>query len=213
MGQVWWAKRRATARPANSVCRSVITICFPCTCVCVCVCVCVYRARLKFVTWDWFRNSSVSSSIASGTTDWSAVRPCGCQSRPARGPDRWKQSVVEKCLEGSRLIIWSRSGVYRNSWRRLLTEFLFDAFQEAWFGLFVSLLELDFCRQATNLYATAELYVVYLIIVSQSNNISFYENLKEKSTQKCSEQGVMCILCSLSRMTFFFLHHRKLNDT
>lgn len=130
-------KQRAKARPANSVYRNVITICFPCTCVCTRLgSNCYLRLMQCFFLWVFI--DCVWHNRSNGGN------PCRCQSRPAGGPDRWKAITQKKYLEVFQLTIRSRSGVCRNSWSRLLAEFHFNTFEEAKFGCLFPLQEYFF---------------------------------------------------------------------
>lgn len=132
MDRVWSSKgaskQRATARPANSVCRNVITVCYP-------LYLCVYQTWIKLLSEIDSAAFSVFLSIVSGTMDWIRVSPqmpilSGSRCRLMKAITLWNY------LEGFQLIIRSRSGVYRNSWSCLLAELYFHTLKDDWFGPF-----------------------------------------------------------------------------
>lgn len=100
-----------------------------------------------------------------------------------------KAITRRKCLEGFQLIIRSRSGVYRNSWSRLLTEFHFNASEEDQFGFFSPL-------QGPGNEALCKNY---------SRSCSVFESglalrvIKQLST--CAQNGD--VLCILSFLIYF----------
>lgn len=124
-------KQRVQARPADSVYRNVKSICFP---------VPVCRPGLAQISaWEACRNffsgfftSCVSQRIGGGGA-WSHTDAPLLPSTPSR---QMRAITQEKVFEVSQLMIWSRSGVYRNSWSRLLAEFHFSTSEEATFWLF-----------------------------------------------------------------------------